>query len=209
MAATYCKTTTYIAALFCLLPLLIGCQKGPDPAEVAGHLQRVLLADEPEDLMGVTELREAFTGGDLLEESEETPATSPPEGTVAVVGRVGGLANPWSETQRDFPFVAGKAAFFLADAGAVAESEAAGHTHAPGEECPFCASHAADNSAFLAMVRFLDPDAPDQEIAIGADRLFEIKTNDTVVVRGEARLIGDAETGMLVIDADGLYVRSE
>jgi hypothetical protein len=121
---------------------------------------------------------------------------------VVVVGQIGGLTNPWQQTEPDFPFVEGKATFFLADSGAVAEHQAGGHQHASGEDCAFCASHAKDSSALLAVVQFKDK----QGTVLRRDvrRWFTLQGNETVVVRGQARIVAG---GLLVIDADSLYVR--
>lgn len=121
---------------------------------------------------------------------------------VLMVGSVGGLANPWEETQPHYPFAAQQAVFFLADMGEVAELDAHGHTHAPGEECAFCAAHAAEASAMLAMVRFTDENG--KVLPIEASDLFDLKEKDTVVIRGTARII---DGGMMIVDATGLYVR--
>lgn len=121
---------------------------------------------------------------------------------VVLVGQIGGLTNPWQETQPDFPFAKDQATFFLADPQSVTENEESGHAHAPGEECAFCAAHAADRSDMLAMVRFLDENA--NVLRTDVRQLFDVKEKDTVVVRGTARVI---EGGMMVVDATGLYVR--
>ncbi len=121
---------------------------------------------------------------------------------VVLVGKIGGLANPWQETQPDFPFATNQAAFFLSDPQAVVENEESGHSHAPGEECAFCEAHAADNSELLAMVRFVDEKGG--VLRMDVRELFEVSANDTVVVRGSARVVAG---GMMVVDATGLYVR--
>ncbi len=214
------SATTCVAALALLLTTVVGCQKGPDPELVAQHRERLLMDDEPDGILTVLELREAFTGppvepqteAEVTETAETTEEPSdeqptepaPPEGPVVIVGRVGGLTNPWQETRPEYPFVPGEAAFFLADAGAVAENEASGHVHAPGEECPFCAAHAGDNSAMLALIQFKQDGKP---ITIEATDLLELKPLDTVVVRGTASFTGEADTGMLVVEADGIYIR--
>jgi hypothetical protein len=119
-----------------------------------------------------------------------------------MVGSVGGLANPWEETQPDFPFAKNQAIFFLGDLGEVAELEAHGHVHAPGEECAFCAAHAAESSALLAMVRFTDENG--KVLPIAVRQLFDVKEKDTVVIQGSARIV---DGGMMVVDATGFYVR--
>jgi hypothetical protein len=121
---------------------------------------------------------------------------------VAMVGQVGGLANPWEETQPEFPFATNYAIFFLADPQAVAEHAEEGHVHAPGEECAFCAAHADENSELFAMVRLVDENG--KPIPVDARQLFDVKENDTVVVKGTAQVL---EGGMLVVKATGVYVR--
>jgi len=129
-----------------------------------------------------------------------THATEPME--VVLVGQIGGLANPWKETQPDFPFARNQAAFFLADPVTVVENEASGHVHASGEECAFCEAHATDRSAMLAMIRFLDENG--DVLPVDVRELFDIKESDTVVIQGKARVI---EGGMMVVDATGIYLR--
>lgn len=119
-----------------------------------------------------------------------------------MVGQVGGLANPWEETQPEFPFASRFAIFFLADPQAVAEHAEEGHVHAPGEECAFCAAHAEENSELFAMVRLVDDNG--KPLPIDVRELFDVKENDTVVVKGTAQVV---EGGMLVVKASGVYVR--
>lgn len=121
---------------------------------------------------------------------------------VAMVGQVGGLANPWEETQPEFPFASRFAIFFLADPQAVAEHAEEGHVHAPGEECAFCAAHAEENSELFAMVRLVDDNG--KLLPVDVRELFDVKENDTVVVKGTAQVV---EGGMLVVKASGVYVR--
>ncbi|MCH2113960.1 MAG: hypothetical protein MK171_03470 [Pirellulales bacterium] len=121
---------------------------------------------------------------------------------VVLVGQIGGLANPWEGTQAAFPFAKNEAKFFLADPGAVASAETTGHSHAPGEECAFCAAHAKDNAEMLAIVRFIDEKGT--VLPIDAHKLFDVNEKDTVVVQGAARI---AVGGELVVDATGIYVR--
>lgn len=121
---------------------------------------------------------------------------------VVLVGTVGGVANPSAQSYPEFPFAERKAIFFLADPAAVGEFEEHAHKHAPGEECAFCASHAADRITSLALVHFKGEDG--KPLAVDARELFGLKDQDTVVVRGKAKM---TPTGMLEVDATGLYVR--
>jgi hypothetical protein len=84
----------------------------------------------------------------------------------------------------------------------VGEFEEHAHKHAPGEECAFCAAHAADHITSLALVHFKGEDG--KPLAVDARELFGLKDQDTVVVRGKAKM---TPTGMLEVDATGLYVR--
>ena len=121
---------------------------------------------------------------------------------VAMVGQVGGLANPWEETQPEFPFATHFAVFFLADPQAIAEHAEEGHVHAPGEECAFCAAHAEENSEQFAMVRLVDDNG--KVLPLDVREFFDVKEGDTVVVKGTAQIV---EGGMLVVKASGLSVR--
>jgi hypothetical protein len=121
---------------------------------------------------------------------------------VVLVGSVGGVANPSDQSHPEFPFAKGKAIFFLADPAAVAEMEEHEHKHAPGEECAFCAAHAGESAHMLAVIQFNDEQG--KTIPVDARELFELKEKETVVVRGKAKV---DPSGMLVVDATGLYVR--
>lgn len=243
-----------------------GCNQSVSPAVLAEHQARLVLAEEPDGVQTVLDVREALLGvsieipthdhaehadeehaehaendhdehaghdeeehadEDHAEEHEgehahdedehahheeedahdhehEEAVEIEPAGPIDVVmvGTVGGLANPWEGTQPDYPFAKGQASFFLADPGAIAELEASGHVHAPGEECVFCAAHAADASAMLAMVQFLDKNG--KVLRIGIPQMFDVKERDTVVIRGTARIVAG---GMMIVDATGIYVR--
>lgn len=222
---------------FLALVVGVGCDEPAsaiDPALLTGHRAQFVLAEEPEGVMTVLDVREALLGESFEthddhtdhdqdgpdhadhessehvehedehdHEHHETVSAEPTEPMdVVIVGTIGGLANPWEETQPDFPFSDNRASFFLADPGAVAELEASGHVHAPGEECAFCAAHATDGSAMLAMVRFLDENG--KVLPIATEQLFDVKERDTVVIRGSARIVAG---GMMIVDATGIYVR--
>lgn len=121
---------------------------------------------------------------------------------VVLVGSVGGVPNPSDQSHPEFPFTKGKAMFFLADPEAVAEMEEHEHVHADGEECAFCAAHAGDSAHMLAVVQFTDEKG--KTLPVDARELFELKEKETVVVRGKAKV---DPSGMLIVDATGLYVR--
>jgi len=188
-----------------------------DSKTVAMHRTRLSLSEEPDGVQTVSDVRltllgesaDAHDDGDGDHGShdhhdhapgEHSQATEP-QG-VTVVGHIGGLANPWTGVHPDYPFAKTQAVFFLADPQAVVENEESGHSHAPGEECAFCAAHAADKSDMLAMVQFVDEKGA--VLPLDVRELFDVKEKDTVVVRGQARV---TEGGILVVDAQGLYIR--
>ena len=120
---------------------------------------------------------------------------------VVMVGTVGGLANPYKEMQPDFPFVASQAMLFVCDSGTVASIDD-DHGHAPGEECAFCARHAAETSHMIATIQFVGEDG--KVLPIEAQQLFDVAPLDTVVIKGTAYV---NKGGMLIVDAVGLYLR--
>ncbi|NOY43277.1 MAG: hypothetical protein GXP26_15770 [Planctomycetes bacterium] len=202
-----------------------------DPELVAKYRSQLTLADEPDGanlvsevratLLGKTETEEEHTAEESHAEESEAEhkehaghddhaghdhaheaAKATDAMDVVLTGQVGGLANPWLETQPDFPFAKNKAVFFLADSQTVVASKADGHNHASGEECSFCEAHAEDRSDMLAMVRFVDEKG--KVLQMDVRELFDVKATDRVVVRGSARIV---EGGMMVVDATGLHLR--
>jgi hypothetical protein len=189
---------------------------------LAAHRGRLILNEEPEGVLGVVEVREMLAvpvddastkGADSSENPAADLATAEPADAaqvpaeVVVVGRIGGVPNPWKQAQPDYPWSASQAQFVIADAAAATEVEEhshAGHAHEdPHHDCPFCAE--AANSNVVAVVRFTDSDG--KVIPVDARQLFELEGDETVVVRGKAHLLGDSKDGVLMVDANGLYVR--
>jgi hypothetical protein len=134
--------------------------------------------------------------------AHETKAPLVEELDVVLVGSVGGVPNPSDQSTPDFPFAKGQAIFFLVDPEFAAEAEEHAHTHAEGEECAFCAAHAADSAHAIAVVQFADEKG--KPLPVDARDLFELKEKETVVVKGKAKA---AANGMITVDATGLYVR--
>jgi hypothetical protein len=118
------------------------------------------------------------------------------------VGHIGGIPNPFGDTEPNFPWKEHLSAFFLVDPGTVAELAEAGHAHDEACDCPFCARHAADKITSVAVVNLLDDSG--QPINVPVNKLLDVKEGETVVIRGDARLMGGE---LLVIDADGIYIR--
>ena len=93
--------------------------------------------------------------------------------------------------------------FFLADPEAVAELEEHGHQHAPGEECAFCAAHAADAAALIAAVQFT-----------GRERQSRCRSTPASCSTSRKRKPSSSRArpsvvpgGILTVDATGFYVR--
>lgn len=261
-------------ALFSVFGLLLlaqsGCSKpGMDAQTVAMHRTRLALAEEPDGIQTVSDVRETLLGADAHDhdgdgqpdhgaadhddakhegdgdadheaadhdeddadhaeshdehghdthaeadddhdhDGDGHPDHAPHEHVhatvsqmVSIVGHIGGLANPWANVHQEYPFAKSQAVLFLADPQAVVENEEAGHVHAPGEECAFCAAHAADQADMIALVQFVDDRG--KVLPVDIRELFDVKERDTVVVQGEARV---TEGGILVVNARGLYVR--
>lgn len=133
--------------------------------------------------------------------AHESKAPLVEEMDVVLVGSVGGVPNPSEQSSPEFPFAKGQAIFFLVDPEVAAEAEAHAHTHAPGEECAFCAAHAGDAAHAIAVVQFSDKG---KALPVDTRDLFELKEKETVVVKGKAKATSN---GMITVDADGLYIR--
>ena len=213
-------------ATFSLVSMLtFGCADSGtnvDPALVAHHRSRLLLAEEPTGAQAVLDVREIFTGSPEEDDlhthpPEENPAEGELEFTEAdvtaptmtepvgpqegvMVGKIGGMPNPWPEKEPAFPWKQQVATVFLVDPATAEEFGDSEHDEAC--DCPFCARKVKDNIDSLAVVNFIDPNG--DVLDIGAQPLLNLKEQATVVVRGQARLVGGK---ILVIDADGMYVR--
>ncbi len=246
---------TPLATLGLLMLVTAGCNQSLaiDAKTLAAHRTRLVLAEEPDGVQTVADVRLALLGesdanhedhdhdhdGDGIQDHEpadhdaadahddhEEDGEEDHEGhdhdahahdehdhhahahaaeslDVVMVGHIGGLANPWAEVQPEFPFAKTRAVFFLADPQAIVENAESGHSHAPGEECAFCAAHAEDHADMLAMVQFVDEKG--NVLPMDVRTLFDVKENDTVVVSGKAHVTAG---GILVVDAQGLYLRN-
>ena len=171
------------ACLFVAVVATTGCQHSVetvDPQLIAQARSQFVLDDEPAGVEGVLDVQETF----------ESPRS------VVLVGKIGGVENPWSQ---------GRASFVIADP--VVLAEATDDTEAEHEcsdaGCKFCARKAAEKAREgLAFVQFVDESG--QVVPIDARKLFDLQEEQTVVVVGHAEMDG---LGCLIVSADGLYVR--
>lgn len=187
----------------------MGCAEGPvqpDPAVIAQLRQSLVLPVEPDEPKTPVEWREA-----LAEEAEEGKSTSDDsksssaDDRVVLVGQIGGMPNPWGDSEPAYPWRESQATFFLVDPATAAEFADhlgdAGDDHAAN--CAFCAREAANKASSIAAVNFLDEAG--ETIGIDARQLFDLAAGDVVVVRGKPR---DTTGDLIVIDADGIFVRN-
>lgn len=194
---------------------IAGCDSGPtqaDPAVVAELRDRYVLEVEPALPVSPLGYLERQTASESESPDEEEPIelgqTSNPESaddsSVVLVGKVGGMPNPFgSETEPNFPWKEGEATFYLVDTTTAdyfaAHASEAGVEHAA--DCPFCAREARGHQSSVVSVSFLNEQG--EPYNIDSRELFDLKKGDVVVVRGEAKRVGDA----VMLFADGLYRR--
>ena len=156
------RITTASMLLLAATVALTGCGSSA-PADQAANViptavvdgSKFILADEPEDAVGVIEARESAKNG----------------APIVVVGRIGGAANPWIE---------GRAAFMILDASMalVAEGSDSGDDELCTGDC--CAAERANCTTLVKVV-----DAEGKLIAADSRQLLGLTENDTVVVRGK------------------------
>ena len=122
------------------------------PVSIDGS--KYVLAEEPDDAIGVIAARESAQDGE----------------PIVVVGRIGGAANPWIE---------GRAAFTLLDASKliVAEGVDSGENEMCTGDC--CATERAGCTMLVKVV-----DESGRVLAADSRKLFGLAANDMVVVRG-------------------------
>jgi len=163
-------------------------------ADAARQQQRLRLADEPKDAQQVLAVQKAFIAAKGRKDAPQTR-------DVVITGQVGGMPNVWPQLHPKFPWYEGQASFFLVDSKIAAQF--ANHAKQHGgsnHNCAFCQSLAEKNAHAIAVVNFVDEKG--EIIRTDARELLGLKENQTVVIRGKARLLGGA---MVVVDADGFY----
>lgn len=155
---------SYLLLALLSLPLATGCGSAGETSATAGHAKAVsfdgskfLLAEEPDDAIGVIEARESAEDGKPL----------------VLVGRIGGSENPWIE---------GRAAFMLLDASMSVVDE--GEECEEGEICTgdCCANERVNCTA---LVKIVDTDG--QLVAADSRELLGLNESDMVVVAGKAK----------------------
>ncbi|QDU91184.1 hypothetical protein Pla175_46040 [Pirellulimonas nuda] len=172
--------------------IVVGCADSARQAEIASAREKYLLTSKPTDAIPVLAVRDQD-----LEASEEGV-------DVVFTGKIGGMPNPWPEREKAFPWRTEQAVVFVVDPATAAEF--ADHQHAPGSAgCAFCERRAMGMATSVATVSF-GADTAHGPTPIDVRTLFDLREGDTVVVRGKAKRVGDADTGLIDVVADGIYV---
>jgi hypothetical protein len=130
-------------------------------------------------------------------------AKANPGQEIVLVGRIGGMPNPWPDTHKSYPWYPGQASLFLVDLDT--SDEFMPHMKKHGWDtayCAFCRRKAEKKATSIAVVNFVD-DAGNI-LPVDARELLNVRDGQTIVVHGTAELLGGT---MLVVNADGVYVR--
>lgn len=162
-----------IALMAAVLAVTGGCGRTSATTNSAPESSAYVLPAEPQGSIGVLDARTRDVDGQ----------------EVVLVGRIGGVPNPW---------VQGYASFIVSDLGA---PDATAHKHADGCDCKFCAQkhRAADSIAVVEIV-----DGNGHLLRTDAQQLLGLKAGQTVVVRGRARV---DSLGCMTLATSGVYIR--
>jgi hypothetical protein len=161
---------------------------------VAAQKTRLQLAEEPKGAAQVLAVQKQFA-------SAKTQPNALKTRDVVLVGQIGGMPNIWPETHPQFPWYEGQASFFMVDSKVAAQFASHLKKHGGNHECSFCKSLAAKNAHAIAVINLVDEKG--EILRVDTRKLLALKENQTVVIRGKAKLLGGS---MLIVDADGVFV---
>lgn len=166
-----------------------------DSPTAASHRTRLELASVPSEPAQVR---------DVLKRLKQRPQQAGVArlDNVTIVGQIGGMPNPWSDSHPDFPWFAGQGSFFLLDSKVAAQFASHAKHHGGDHNCAFCQRLAEKSAHAVAVVNLADEAG--EIVPIDSRELFPLREGHSVVVRGRAELLGGS---MLVIHADGLHIR--
>ncbi len=166
--------------------IVVGCADTTLSAADKDARDKYLLAKPPSGALPVLDVR------------KQEFAAPDKEFDVVLTGKIGSVPNPWPELEENFPWGRDRQVVFIVDpttAAAFADSQ---HTHA-GDDCVFCARRKQGLPLSIAAVKL-------GASPIDLKKAFDLREGDTVVVRGKAKLLGDAETSLIDVTADGIYI---
>jgi hypothetical protein len=188
MSKSILEITSPLLNVFCALAVAGCTSSAPAPSATTANVteeaprkpsaegEQLLLTSMPEGHQTVIEAREAVKDGD----------------EVAVVGRIGGSADPWVE---------GRATFQIVDPTLIPCNER------PGDNCTTPWDYCCDTDRLpksLATVKFVD--ANGKTIESDARHLLGLKELQSVVVKGKAQR---DEAGNLTVLASGVFVQPD
>jgi hypothetical protein len=198
-AILFPKTVSHLAVpMSWLAAILVAYSAEPghaaDNAAAAAHRTRLIMAEPPRDAEQVLEVFKQLT-------AEKKQPGAPTARQVVVVGQVGGMPNVWPDTHPQFPWYPGQASFFLVDSKIAKQFAQHAKQHGGEDNCVFCKQLAAKNVNAIAVVNLVDENG--KTLPIDLRKLVELKENQTVTIRGKAKLLAGS---LLQIDANGIYV---
>lgn len=176
-----------------LVALLATSAFAVNNANLTAHKSRLQLREQPSGAVQVLDVQKRLIAA-------KNQSNGPIVRDVVVTGQIGGMPNVWPETHPEFPWYRGQASFFLVDSKIAAQFAAHAKSHGGGHECAFCKNLAAKNAHAIAVVNFVDEEG--NILRVDTRELLDLKENQTVTVRGKAKLLAGS---MLVIDADGVF----
>ena len=173
----YLEVVASLLVLFAGLGLCSGCAESSaaiDSSDAIVDGSSFVLANEPDGVMCVCDVR------------DQLPSDEP----IAILGRIGGMENPWTE---------GEASFVMSDPSLISVGE---EDHECGDNCPYCAKKKKEQMQSMAFVQFVDDQG--HVVRTDARKLLGVTDDQMIIVYGQASL---NRTGHIVVAAKGLYIR--
>jgi hypothetical protein len=183
--------------LVALVNLVASRSEAADTATAATHRSRLTIAEPPRDPQQVLTVFKQLA-------TDKKRADLPPARDVFIAGTVGGTPNIWPDTHPNFPWYPGQASFFLVDNKIAQQMAAHAKHHGGSHDCVFCRQLAEKNVSAVAVVNLVDQQG--KTLPIDAQKIFDLKEGQKVVLRGKAKLLAGS---VLQIDADGIYVKPQ
>jgi hypothetical protein len=162
--------------------------------DVKSQRSRLTIGEEPKKTEQVLTVQKSMV-------ADASKPNAAQKRDVVISGQIGGMPNLWPDQHPKFPWYEKQASLFLVDSKIAAQFAAHAKSHGGNHHnCAFCKALAAKNAHAIAVVNFVDEKG--DIIRVNSQELLGLKENQTVTIRGKARLLGGS---MLVIDADGVY----
>jgi hypothetical protein len=164
--------------------------------DVKSQRSRLMIGEEPKNAEQVLAVQKAMV-------ADAAKPNAPQKRDVVISGQIGGMPNLWPDQHPKFPWYEKQASLFLVDSKIAAQFAAHAKSHGGNHHnCAFCQALAAKNAHAIAVVNFVDEKG--DIIRVNSSELLGLKENQTITIRGKARLLGGS---MLVVDADGVFTR--